>query len=578
MADDIVINHRFHKWLNGAILFERAWRKRNITNFDFYDGEQWESDAKAVIESRGQLAAVLNIIRPMVDMVLALEADRRIDFQIVPREASDDLVARLLTELLKQVSDANDCDYYNSRAFREAVIGGRGCIQCKVQKDDSGEKQVFVDHIPWEEVYIDPFHRRPDATDARYIIRGTWVDRDILAEKWPGKADLIMSAFNDDYKGVEYEAQIAACDRGVQYYDRKTDRVQTFECWYYDKTGTVRHVIFAENVFLEGNPDPAAESENESPYKHNIIPLIPLYAFRTHKGEPKGLVEYLLDLQRMLNKENSKYLWNVSANRIMAEDGAIDDFDNIREEWNRPDGVVKLNPGGLGKVQREDNLRESVQILQHMQFLLMMAQRTSGVNDSMLGLGGVNERSAQQQTARITQGTAMQSQLFDNLFHCRKQVTRTVLKMIGQFYTNKRVIRITEPNGTAKYMELNAPLKDDNGQPLKDEQGQVPKLNKIEDILKYDVVLKPVPAFSTVRQNTMQIWSEIGKTGALPPLFIGKVMLELSDLPDKAQRVYELEQLVGEQQAKEQAQAKAEMDLKLATAAGAGAPASPVPQ
>jgi hypothetical protein len=80
-----------------------------------------------------------------------------------------------------------------------------------------------------------------------------------------------------------------------------------------------------------------------------------------------------------------------------------------------------------------------------------------------------------------------------------------------------------------------------------------------------------VPLFNTVRQNTMQIWSEMAKTQMFPPLFVGKIMLDLSDLPNKAQYVGELEQLLQMQKQEEQAKAEAEAQLELATSGGAGA-------
>jgi hypothetical protein len=564
-----IVNHKFHRWLNEAALFERDWRIANNLNFDFYDGEQWTEDEKTVIGERGQLPAVLNVIRPTVDMVMSLEADRRIDFQIAPREPSDDLMARLLTELLKQVYDLNDFDYFLSRAFCEAVIGGRGAIGCSVKMDKAGQEQVTIDWIPWEQVYVDPFHRRQDASDARYIIRRVWMDRDQVKDRYPEVESQLATTFvDDDYKGIEDAAQANGTDRGLQYYDWKSQRIALNEVWYKDAKGKVRHVIFSDVVFFEGSPDD--DAKNESPYLNNFFPIIPIYSFRTHKGVPRGLVSYLLDYQRMINKANSKYLWNISSNRAMIEDGAVADPEEFRSEWNRPDGVVMLLAGGMQKVKAEDNLRECQYLASHLQFLLAMMQRTSGINDSMIGVGGINERSAQQQTVRITQGASMQTQLFDNLFFARKQLARVTLLLVGEKYTDRRVIRQTEPDGQNVYMELNQETGEKDpttGKPI--------FANQINDILKYDVIVRPVKPFDTVRQNTMSMFSEVAKTGAIPGEIVGEAMLEMSELPNKQDLIKRMRTLFDMQAQQAAQQQAAEQAAQAAKAAGnsAGTPA-----
>lgn len=557
-----VVNHRFHRWLAAAERFEQAWRKRNIQNTDFYDGDQWTEEEKAVIESRGQQASTLNIVRPTVDLVLALEADRRIDFQVVPREPSDELVAMILTELLKQVVDQSDFDYWQSEAFRDAVIGGRGWIEVRVEKDERGQNQVYCGRVPWEQVYADPFHAASDGSDIRWAIRCVWTDRDWVKKKYPDKAELIESTFDDDYRGVEYEAQQATADRAVSpYYDPRNGRVKLCEVWYLDSDRVVRHAVFTDNIFLKGSPDD--DSANVNPYKGNVFPLIPVYGFRNRKGEPRGLVEYLVCYQQSLNKINSKYLWNSSANRIVLEEGAVEDAETARDEWNRPDGMVVLAPGGLAKVRTEDHLNENSLLVQYMQFLVGMTQRTSGINDALIGLGGTNERSAQQQQSRISQGTFMQTGLFERLFQARKRVARTCLRLIGHYYDDRRVARVMAPNGTSEFYELNKPegMTDQNKPVL---------ANEIGDILRYDVVLKPVPAFSVTRQNTMQMFAEVAKSGVLPPNVVGEVLIELSDLPNKQNLIWRMEQGL---QAQAQAAAdQAAMDNGTPPSAGPGAP------
>lgn len=542
--------HVFDRWLAQAVTYERTWRTVNVTYLDYYDGSQWSDADRSIVEGRGQIAANLNVIRPTIDMILALEKERRLDLQIVPREDSDDLTARLLTELLKQVFDANDFDYYLSMCFRDAVLAGRGNIRLLLVKDTEGQDQVSVEYLPWHDCYLDPHHRRPDGSDARFVITLKWLDRDVAMKLWPEKAKEVDSTFNDDYVGQEWEAQFSSDGgrtSGTLYYNNQSDRICVFDCYYIGTDRKLHYAMWSDNVFFAGSPDDL--NANKPPYDLTRFPVVTCFGFRDRLGRPQSLVAHLKDLQDMLNKTNSKLVWNMSANRLMYEDGAfMQSTEDVRDEWNRPDGVLKLETGGLAKVQREDNLRESQHLMSHMQFILGMVQRTSGINDSMSGLGGPNERSAQQQTQRIIQGTAIQNQLIDNIYLTRKCVARTALEFIGMYYTGKRVVRVTQPNGAANYYDLNPSAGvDAENKPL---WGRA-----IRDIMRYDVTMKPVPPFTTARQNEFMTWGEVLKTGVIPPQIAAEILVALSDLPGKQDILYRLQQAVAAQQQAMAAQA-----------------------
>jgi len=97
--------HKFDRWLQQAWLHESPWRKNNNINYNYYYGDQFSQWEEKVLNERHQPVCVLNYIRPLVDMILSMEKDRKIEFRVVGREPSDDSIADLLTALVKQISD-----------------------------------------------------------------------------------------------------------------------------------------------------------------------------------------------------------------------------------------------------------------------------------------------------------------------------------------------------------------------------------------------------------------------------------------------------------------------------------------
>lgn len=533
------VDNRFRRMLSSAEGFERGWRQDAVHNYEYYDGEQWSAEDRIRIESRGQQPTVINTIQPIVDMVRSLEVDRRTDIQVVGREESDDDKAVLLTALLKYVFDRSDMEYYHSEAFKDACIGGIGWMEVGIRTDSSGRKDVVVDHVNWEDMYVDPFSRKPDCSDARFIIRVKWVDKDLAKLMFPDDADQIESSYPEEGL-AEREGQLLGSDRGVgSYYDRGSHRIKICECYYsrYVKDGgscrrRIHFVIFSGDIVLRGSPDD--DSLNGNPLGIDYYPFVPIIANKDRKNHPRGIVSPQISIQDQINKLNSKYLYNVSSNRLFIEEGAARDMAEAIEEFNRPDGAVRLQPGGLARLRGDDNRSELNYISAHLNFLLAVQQRISGVNDSMLGFGGTNERSGVMQATRINQGASMQTSLMQNMFFSKERISLIVLRLIGRHYKDHRVIRITQPNGTLKSYEFNRRGVDDSGSPF--------VFNDIDDTLKYDVVLKKVPPFNSLRDRMLTIFSEIVKSGIFPPEIAGKIVLSLVDMPNKEDILFELEQ------------------------------------
>jgi hypothetical protein len=115
-------------------------------------------------------------------------------------------------------------------------------------------------------------------------------------------------------------------------------------------------------------------------------------------------------------------------------------------------------------------------------------------------------------------------------------------------------MQITEPNGERVNYEFNKVE-----QQISEETDEIERyvFNKIDNILYYDVILKRVPPFTNIKERQMQIFSEVLKTGVLPAEIAGKIMLSLSDLPNKEDLLLEMQNVMLEQQNAQAAMAQA---------------------
>lgn len=541
-------DHRFWGMLNEASLHQSEWRKRAETNLRYHDGDQWTKDELEMLNDRGQQPTVINICRPTIDTLHSIYVERKTDMQVVGREIGDDELGGILTDLLKQSFDQNNFSHQESQWFRSGALTGIGWVECKkrtkIRPDGSEEVDIDVNKVPFEEVYFDPFYRKLDGSDMRYVIRRRWVDLDQLRRSYPSKIDEIQQVvreFNDD--SIDLQEKYAQGRGGagsvstLQHFDRKNNRIAVQEVWYFDDTRTLRHCIFTNNVFLKGGRE---DHMNEDIHGLGIIPLIPFISNIDRHGLPKGLLDWIIGIQDSINKMYSKWQWNMMTRQFIYEDSAVDDVSVIKQELAKPDGVIRVEDGGLGRIQIPKNIEESAHLSNMMQTALQMSQRISGINDALMGIGGVNARSAQQEASRQIQGSQMQTAIIENMLSAKRRLSYVMLMMMGKYYDQPRVVRtVGETTGKAEYYAIN--------QPYKGQDGNMYEFS-MEEALKYDVVLRVVPAFNTVRQNTLTIISEMAKAGAIPPQVAATVAIELADLPDKQRLLAEVKQF-NEQQA-----------------------------
>ena len=552
--------HKFQRWFEHAAQFQADWRRANIENFAYYDGDQWTEDEIADLEERGQQPTVLNMIRPTMDLMFAQYSDRRADFILHGREISDDGLNEALTHLLKQMMDQSDYEYYEGEVFNDGTTGGIGWFEVSVDEDEFGEPQVIVGHVPWEQISWDPFARKPDFQDARFMHRRIFMDIDQVNEKWPEKKAEILEAGDsiyDDYEGQEESAtqnstQISADDGD----ESRPRRVAVVETWYKDAKGRLRMAIWSGPIFFEGGVD----DDNENPYdteggKFNAYPLIPFRFSKNKDGIPQGIVKWMKPEQDSLNYLHSKWQWNVSSRQVAAEEGVIENIEELRSEINRPDGIIELTPGALtdNRFQILKNLDESQHLVSMMHFMLTMGQRVSGINDATMGIGGVNSRSNQQEQSRILQGAQMQARGLTNLLMAKRQVARVMLRLASLHLTAARIVRITEPNGDEQVIPLNQPFETDDGM-----GNSIEQTYNLADAMRYDVILKPVSTFTSVRQQQMLLMTEAAKSGVIPPGIASRLLIELSDIHDKPRILQELEKAEQEAAAERQAAMEAQ--------------------
>jgi len=244
------------------------------------------------------------------------------------------------------------------------------------------------------------------------------------------------------------------------------------------------------------------------------------------------------DIQEDINKRASKALFILSSNQIISEEGATEDWEAMREEADRPDGVMVVRKGYRFEINRDTEMGKGQ--LEMMAMNSAKIQRTAGINDENLGRQ-TNAESGEAIKARQLQGSVSTTEPFDNRRLAIQLQGQKQVSLIEQYYSEPKVIRLTGAQpGQLDWVKVN--------QPEIQPDGSVRWLNDIT-ATQADFVVSEQDYSGSMRQVMFETMSGIVSRHGIEPQLALKLMrmaYQYSDFPNKDEIVTELRKMTGE--------------------------------
>lgn len=578
-------------WLTAERTKQSINRYQMALDADFYDGLQWSPEDSAALMDRGQWPLVFNLVKPTVDWIIGTQRRMRSDWHIIPRtnrrEAAE--TAQAKTSFLKYIRDVNQGEYHQSRAFMDSVISGVGWLECGVRGDDTDEP-VFEAYESWRNIIYDSSARNHSLEDGRYLFRWKWIDEDIGLALFPEREHLIRAAVqasinlittgtDEDGEEFWYLGAAIAGEQGQdwQSFDRRTyvsdtawvnyqrRRCKLIEGWY---TKPVKKTVMRGDAALRGmtfdkaNPTHRKAHESgavslydcmamemqacvftskgllwtgKSPYLHNKFPFTPWWCYRRGRdGAPYGVVRQLRDPQEVYNKRHSKVMWILSGNRVVLDEGAVEDLENLRDEVARPDAVIAKRQGYELNLQKD--YQEIAQQAQMMEIDRLHIEATGGVTNENLGRE-TNATSGKAIEARQLQGSVTTAQIYDQARLAFQLHGQKLLSVCEQYVTEPRAVRIVGAKARIEWLQINEPVE----QP----DGSVRFLNDITEE-QADFIVSEQDFHASVRAAMFAQMMEL--LGRFPPEIAVRILpriLELADIPDKDEFINDIREALG---------------------------------
>ena len=544
----------------------------------YYRGDQWDEFDMQQLDDQGRPALTINTILPTINAVLGEQSTKKADIQFKPRGGGNQEIADTLTKVYQQISDNNKLEWVESQVFSDGLIQDRGYFDVRIDFADHVQGEVKIEAKDPLDILIDPDAKHYDPRTWNEIFESKWMSIDEIEETYgQAKADKLRFLAEtgttlgadsmefeeerygdtDEYNyGQQYpgDPENARMLRSIRVIERQYYKLK--ECTFYvdPVTGDMRDVPynwtkkkregFADQFGLDivtktmrkvrwtVTADTVVLFDDWSPYSQfTIVPYFPYF----RRGKPFGMVRNLLSPQEQLNKITSQelHIVNTTANSgWIVENGSLSGMtaDDLEEHGAETGLVLEFNRGSTPPAKIPPN-----QIPTGLDRLGQKASRNikeiSGITDAMLGQDSpeVSGVAIQQKQNR---GSTMLQVPLTNLAKTRQYLAESILKLVQAYYTEERVIQITDEEDPYKPRK---PLRVNQMTP----EGQI-----INDLTlgEYDVVVTTAPARDNFDEMQFAEAIELRRAGVPIP---NDMIVEYSHLSRKADVADRIRQMEG---------------------------------
>ncbi|MCK5236197.1 MAG: hypothetical protein KAR06_04350 [Deltaproteobacteria bacterium] len=609
-----------------AMEYEKEPRIKALASEGYYSGEgHWEEDAKKKLEGEKRPVLTINEIEPKMDILDGYQRNNRFDLHFFPIEGGDGRVADILNVIVKVTFDQNDFDSEESEVCDDQRIAGRGVFNMYIDYEKNIEGEIVIEQYPWEDAYFGP-HKKKDLKDCEYLCKTTWYSGPKIKQLWPEKADEIGKEFETT---ETEESNISTNIPGEEYtHPEKIETIvpllsdpelvsvirkeyRIIECWQ-KEYHRVPVIVNIEDEFYFNASNWSKEEVKEIETIPSIdvayskvdkmrvttigggkvlkdeypdlardeFHMFPIYA-KKRGSRFWGKIEPVKGMQDEINKRHSQvadivnrvasYGWWYDAETFASPT----DEKRFTEQGSRPG--VKIKVADLSKVpQKMDGIK----------FPNEVVALEALASDKLAAIMNVIPE-MQGQTTRAESGIAILEKkkaglvgnefLFDNLSLGKKRLGRLLVAMLQKVMTPSRLLRILQTRAMQGTIDIaGRPFNPGGSFEDGDNAYTVEELEELldnVDLTKYDVAIGESAQNATTRRANFLIIADLaGKGLPIPP----NVLLELSDIPNKAKITKQIEQM--QQQAAQAEQGKQNTEIeKTKIAAGAKAGGAPSP-
>lgn len=425
-----------------------------------------------------------NLINSMLQMVSGYQRRNRKSTVVIPVQNEYQKTADQLTKCLYYVHGQSGAYQIYSDAFEQgALTQGIGLVS--IFKDttcDPVSGDIRLRYVDFKSILIDPYFRRHDLSDCRFVWSRQFFDREEAANLYPQFSDHIRSlpsgSYRDDkfyYMPEVYQIQFPNLIAFDEYWylstreadylvDTHTNEVQEFTGDEEDlrvilstfrnrlkiikkSRQTVRRSIVINDRVVVDEPNPyKLDRYPYVPFLGYFTPDSPYYAYKF-----RGIVRDLRDSQYLFNRRKVADLDILEAQQqgLKIRQGSLVTPTDAMNQGN-----------GRALFYKKDASPEDIQpmpivppaptMIQMEQLLSDVMGRISGINETMLGTD-INDKAGIISMLRNSAGITTLTRLFDQFDEAQKLCGEIIIEMIQKNWTYGKIKQVIGEDPTSEF-------------------------------------------------------------------------------------------------------------------------------
>jgi len=583
--------------LNNQELFKRwrdsrdSWDTEARKDIDFYLGNHFSSGESDELQSRNQADIPMDRVSPAVEKMKSFMTARPPVFTALPREDSDDKMAKVWQTMLGSVWEHSDGDTHVKQAIHDFSTVGIGYIYCYIDREaDMGRGDVRFTHINPFRVYVPPSSRDRWFSDADGVILSTILTGEQLVNLYPeigpqideetgemvsGIVEELSNYSEEDYPDAQNKLSrkvfTPAEISDIDYW--RENKYQVLERFYKVKVPFYRLIdaqsgeesilteeefaIVAEEyandiemgrlsyeVFMQTRVGVTATCSeivlDEYILNINQYPIIPFPNNWTETPYPRSDVSRAIPMQRLLNK-----LWSLALSHAQASAGlkllvpvgsAINGVEQLERDWANPNAVIEVDSsqGDPHYPAPTPLASEFYKLIQQCEFYIDFV---FGIPELMHGVSDKAPDTFKGTQQMIALGSERSKAKLRDVEHSIVKLGRVLYALCKQQYTYKKYFRTAQANNDLNEVTVN--FYDDATQTILDIQKDK---NNIE---QHDIRIVPGSTLPTSKYAELNVYLEAYQLGIVDKLEVLKKNPEIFDKEGILRRFGEIEQLQG---------------------------------
>lgn len=474
-ADDRTVHDMVEYYYASAIQINQSFWSEADIDHRFCAGDQtlW-NDVYGNLPAFRRRQFNFNRIRRVVNMITGYQRQHRFSTIVTSDDERAEQGADQFSKLLIKENRRSNCLEAISDAFEGAVIGGMNLLMCWMDyREDPVNGDIKVDNVNYNEYLIDPFFKKLDLSDCRFLWTRKWMGKEDIKSVLPDMQDEISSMYARGWRDGKFQFQPEAYNYAMQdlmsydefyYMDYRKRKLlvdmntgETLE-WKHDSMlaerfiamhpqlreieqtiPTVKLAILVNGRTMYHGANPMGIDRYPAAVAAGYYsPQIPQFPWRV-----QGVVRGLRDAQYLYNRRKIIELdileSQINSGIIYKEDSLINPKDAFLQGQGRALGLKKEADMGDVQIIPPPGIQGSM--MQLSESLSREIMEISGVNEELLG-SAVDDKAGVLSMLRQGAGLTTLQKLFDQLNFTQKQLGHIYLELIQANYGPGKVKRL----------------------------------------------------------------------------------------------------------------------------------------